>query len=59
MSKVLIWFLVISAVAVTYSLMKTKAKSDKLYEELLEKYFFSHSDDIPTSDAEEHLKEYG
>ncbi|MBC5713854.1 hypothetical protein H8S17_06445 [Roseburia sp. BX1005] len=56
MSKVLIWFLVIFAVAVTYSLMKTKAKSDKLYEELLEKYFFSHSDDIPTSDAEEHLK---
>ena len=32
MSKVLIWFLIIFAVAVTYSLMKTKAKSDKLYE---------------------------
>lgn len=35
MSKVLIWFLIIIITVVMYSLMKVKAESDELYEELI------------------------
>ena len=36
MSKVLIWFLIIIIIIVVmYSLMKVKAESDELYEELI------------------------
>ena len=35
MSKVLIWFLIIIITVVMYRLMKVKAESDELYEELI------------------------
>ena len=35
MGKVLIWFLIIIITVVMYSLMKVKAESDELYEELI------------------------
>ena len=56
MGKVLIWFVIIISTVVLYCLMKVKAESDELYEELMKKHFYGRSDDIPASDKTEHLK---
>ena len=57
--KVLIWFVIIIITVVLYCLMKVKAESDELYEELMRKHFYGKSDDIPASDKTEHLKGCG
>ena len=57
--KVLIWFVIIISTVVLYCLMKVKAESDELYEELMRKHFYGRSDDIPASDKTEHLKGCG
>lgn len=44
---------------VLYCLMKVKAESDELYEELMRKHFYGRSDDIPASDQTKHLKGCG
>lgn len=59
MGKVLIWFVIIISTVVRYCLMKVKAESDELYEELMKKHFYGRSDDIPASDKTEHLKGCG
>ena len=59
MSKVLIWFVIIIITVVLYCLMKVKAESDVLYEELMRKHFYGKSDDIPASDKTEHLERCG
>lgn len=59
MGKVLIWFVIIISTVVLYCLMKVKAESDELYEELMRKHFDGRSDDIPASDKTEHLKGCG
>ena len=59
MGKVLIWFVIIISTVVLYCLMKVKAESDELYEELMKKHFYGRSDDIPASDKTEHLKGCG
>ncbi len=59
MGKVLIWFVIIISTVVLYCLMKVKAESDELYEELMRKHFYGRSDDIPASDKTEHLKGCG
>ena len=59
MGKVLIWFVIIISTVVLYCLMKVKAESDELYEELMRKHFYGRSDDIPASDTTEHLKGCG
>ena len=59
MGKVLIWFVIIISIVVLYCLMKVKAESDELYEELMKKHFYGRSDDIPASDKTEHLKGCG
>ena len=59
MGKVLIWFLIVIIIVVLYSLMKVKAESDELYEELMRKHFYGRSDDVPPSDKTEHLKGCG
>ena len=59
MSKVLIWFVIIIITVVLYCLMKVKAESDELYEELMIKHFCGRSDDIPASDKTEHLERCG
>ena len=51
MGKVLIWFVIIISTVVLYCLMKVKAESDELYEELMRKHFYGRSDDIPASDT--------
>ena len=56
MGKVLIWFVIIISTVVLYCLMKVKAESDELYEELMKKHFYGRSDDIPASDKTEHFK---
>ena len=58
MGKVLIWFVIIISTVVLYCLMKVKAESDELYEELMRKHFYGRSDDIPASDKTEHLNAY-
>ena len=40
MGKVLIWFVIIISTVVLYCLMKVKAESDELYEELMRKHFY-------------------
>ena len=55
----LIWFVIIISTVVLYCLMKVKAESDELYEELMKKHFYGRSDDIPASDKTEHLKGCG
>lgn len=59
MGKVLIWFVIIISTVVLYCLMKVKAESDEPYEELMRKYLYGRSDDIPASDKTEHLKGCG
>ena len=59
MGKVLIWFVIIISTVVLYCLMKVKAESDELYEELMKKHFYGRSDDIPASDQTKHLKGCG
>lgn len=59
MGKVLIWFVIIISTVVLYCLMKVKAESDELYEELMRKHFYGRSDDIPASDKTERLKGCG
>ena len=59
MGKVLIWFVIIISIVVLYCLMKVKAESDELYEELMRKHFYGKSDYIPASDKTEHLKGCG
>ena len=61
MGKVLIWFVIIISTVVLCCLMimKVKAESDELYEELMRKHFYGRSDDIPASDKTEHLKGCG
>ena len=59
MGKVLIWSVIIISTVVLYCLMKVKAESDELYEELMKKHFYGRSDDIPASDKTEHLKGCG
>ena len=59
MGKVLIWFVIIISTVVLYCLMKVKAESDELYEELMRKHFYGRSDDIPASDETKHLKGCG
>ena len=61
MGKVLIWFVIIISTVVLYCLMimKDKAESDELYEELMRKHFYGKSDDIPAYDKTEHLKGCG
>ena len=59
MGKVLIWFVIIISTVVLYCLMKVKAESDELYEELMRKHFYGRSDDIPASDQTKHLKGCG
>ena len=59
MGKVLIWFVIIISIVVLYCLMKVKAESDELYEELMRKHFYGRSDDIPASDQTKHLKGCG
>ena len=54
-----IWFVIIISTVVLYCLMKVKAESDELYEELMRKHFYGKSDDIPASDKTEHLKGCG
>ncbi len=44
MGKVLIWFVIIISTVVLYCLMKVKAESDELYEELMRKHFYGRSD---------------
>ena len=39
MGKVFIWFVIIISTVVLYCLMKVKAESDELYEEINEKAF--------------------
>ena len=56
MGKVLIWFVIIISIVVLYCLMKVKAESDELYEELMRKHFYGRSEDILASDKTEHLK---
>lgn len=41
MGKVLIWFVIIISIVVLYCLMKVKAESDELYEELMKKHFYA------------------
>ena len=41
MGKVLIWFVIIISTVVLYCLMKVKAESDELYEELMRKHFMA------------------
>ena len=43
MGKVLIWFVIIISTVVLYCLMKVKAESDELYEELMRKHFYGWS----------------
>ena len=43
MGKVLIWFVIIISTVVLYCLMKVKAESDELYEELMRKHFYGRS----------------
>ena len=57
--KVLIWFVIIISTVVLYCLMKVKAESDELYEELMRKHFYGRSEDILASDKTEHLKGCG
>ena len=59
MGKVLIWFVIIISTVVLNCLMKVKAESDELYEELMGKHFYGRSDDIPASDKTKHLKGCG
>ena len=59
MGKVLIWFVIIISIVVLYCLMKVKAESDELYEELMRKHFYGRSEDILASDKTEHLKGCG
>ena len=59
LAPVLIWFVIIISTVVLYCLMKVKAESDELYEELMRKHFYGRSDDIPASDKTEHLKGCG
>ena len=59
MGKVLIWFVIIISTVVRYCLMKVKAESDELYEELMRKHFYGRSEDILASDKTEHLKGCG
>ena len=59
MGKVLIWFVIIISTVVLYCLMKVKAESDELYEELMRKHFYGRFDDIPASDQTKHLKGCG
>ena len=59
LGKVLIWFVIIISTVVLYCLMKVKAESDELYEELMRKHFYGRSDDIPASDQTKHLKGCG
>ena len=59
MGKVLSWFFIIIITVVQYSLMKVKAESDEMYEELMRKYFYGRSDDVPPSDKTEHLEGCG
>ena len=59
MGKVIIWFVIIISTVVLYCLMKVKAESDELYEELMRKHFYGRSDDIPASDQTKHLKGCG
>ena len=59
MGKVLIWFVIIISTVVLYCLMKVKAESDELYEELMRKHFYGRSEDILASDKTEHLKGCG
>ena len=59
MGKVLIQFVIIISTVVLYCLMKVKAESDELYEELMKKHFYGRADDIPASDKTEHLKGCG
>lgn len=56
MGKVLIWFVIIISTVVLYCLMKVKAESDELYEELMRKHFYGRSDGVPPSDKTEHLE---
>ena len=49
MGKVLIWFVIIISTVVRYCLMKVKAESDELYEELMRKHFYGRSDRPETS----------
>lgn len=56
MGKVLIWFVIIISIVVLYCLMKVKAESDELYEELMRKHFYGRSDGVPPSDKTEHLE---
>ena len=41
MGKVLIWFVIIISTVVLYCLMKVKAESDELYEELMKSIFMA------------------
>mgnify|MGYP005941128569 CR=1 FL=1 len=41
MGKVLIWFVIIISTVVLYCLMKVKAESDELYEELMKNIFMA------------------
>ena len=41
MGKVLIWFVIIISIVVLYCLMKVKAESDELYEELMSFFFYA------------------
>ena len=43
MGKVLIWFVIIISTVVLYCLMKVKAESDELYEELMRKHFYGRA----------------
>ena len=45
MGKVLIWFVIIISTVVLYCLMKVKAESDELYEELMRKHFYGSDDE--------------
>ena len=56
MGKVLIWFVIIISTVVLYCLMKVKAESDELYEELMRKHFYGRADGISASGKNEHLK---
>ena len=46
MGKVLIWFVIIISTVVLYCLMKVKAESDELYEELMRKHFYGRSCEV-------------
>ena len=60
MGKVLIWFVIIISTVVLYCLMKVKAESDELYEELMRKHFYGRQLNGEVDESEiQNIMRYG